>query len=312
MVSHLILGGEEGTMQLLVCGDLHLKPAADDYDLAAIDPPADVDAALIVGDLTHRAGPADIELARKFVDRLADTLPVVYIPGNHDPAPTPERVVEPISTAVTGHRTAHEFGSVTVVGWGCEQRSLSPALPQEEFEALDPRTKPRSDRRYVADQVAADLEAACYDVVCGTTTPAAAAAALDITAAERDRFARGLETVESTYDEIAALLAGTEGVLLATHVPPFNTSFDRHHAVGTREVDREALHVGSIALKLAVREHDVFATYSGHSHAFGYDSGDGDDGQPHQLNLGYRGIGTVSIDPARGQFAFARIATEES
>ncbi|ELZ40075.1 metallophosphoesterase [Halorubrum californiense DSM 19288] len=293
-------------MRLLVCGDLHLKPAADDYDLDAVSPPEDVDAALVIGDLTHRAGDDDADLARRFVERLAPDVPVVYVPGNHDPDPMPAEVVAPVSGATAEHLSARTLGDLTVVGWGCERRSLTPPLPQTEFDALDPRTFPREDRRYVADRIADDLLDACHRVVSGSASVREAAASLGIADDEAAAFHRGVETMEATYERLSERLGGRSDALLATHVPPFGTSFDRHHAVGTRETDREHLHTGSIALALAIRDHDVFAAFSGHSHAFGYDAGEGGDGRPHLLNLGFRGVGVATVDPSRGEFAFTR------
>jgi Icc-related predicted phosphoesterase len=293
-------------MRLLVCGDLHLKPAADDYDLAAVSPPEDVDAALVLGDLTHRAGDDDAELARRFVERLAADLPVAYVPGNHDPAPTPSEVVTPVPDATAEHLSARTLGDLTVVGWGCERRSLAPPLPQTEFDALDPRTAPRGDRRYVADRIADDLLDACHRVVRGSASAGEAATSLGIMDDETAAFRRGLNAIEATYERLSERLDGRSDALLATHVPPFGASFDRHHAVGERETDREGLHTGSIALALAIRDHDVFAAFSGHSHESGYDAGDGDDGRPHLLNLGFRGVGVATVDPDRGAFAFAR------
>lgn len=296
-------------MRLLVYNDLHLKPAGSGYDIDAMQIPESVDGVLVVGDLTHRANPEDVELAREFVEQFDPDTPVVYVPGNHDPAPMPKEVVDPFTASWSGHRFVREFGDVTVVGVGCEQRSLSPAIDQCAFEALDPRDAPQSDRRYAADQVADDLEAACLDMVRGASTPADAASSLGIEDAEFPRFKRGMERVEDAYDRLADLLEDRTNVLLATHVPPFNTSFDRHHAVGTRETDREFLHFGSIPIKLAIREHDVFAALSGHSHTYGYESGDGTDGRPYCLNLGYRGIGTVTLDPDAQSFGFTQAAT---
>lgn len=299
-------------MRILVCGDLHLKPAASDYDIDGMTVPDEIDAALILGDLTHRAGTDDVELANRFVERFPPTLPVVYIPGNHDHSPMDERVVESVEGAQSGHCTTHDIADVTVVGWGCEERSLSLAIDQCAFKALDPRDVPQGDRRYAADQIADDIEAACHEVICGPSTRADAADSLGISASERAAFDRGMADVEETYNRLADILAETEDILLATHVPPFNTSFDRHHAMGNREEDREFLHIGSIALKLAIREHDVFASLSGHSHTYGYDNGDGEDGRPYYLNLGFRGVGTVSVKPEQGHFAFSRTGTEES
>ncbi|OYR69549.1 metallophosphoesterase family protein [Halorubrum ezzemoulense] len=293
-------------MRLLVFGDLHLKPAADDYDLAAVSPPAGVDAALVLGDLTHRAGDDDAELARRFIGRLAPDVPVVYVPGNHDPAPMPGEVVDTALGATAEHLSARTLGNLTVVGWGCERRSLAPSLPQTDFDALDPRTAPREDRRHAADRLADDLLDACHRVVSGAASTEEVAASLGIADEEAVAFHRGMAEIETTYERLSDRLRRRSDVLLATHVPPFGTSFDRHHAVGTRETDREHLHTGSIALALAVRDHDVFAAFSGHSHAFGYDPGDGDGGRPHLLNLGFRGVGVVTVGPARGEFAFTR------
>jgi Icc-related predicted phosphoesterase len=296
-------------MRLLVYTDLHLKPAGSGYDIDAMQTPDAIDAALVVGDLTHRANPADVELAREFVERFGSDTPVIYVPGNHDHAPMPSNVVEPLKASWSGHRFVRDFGDLTIVGLGCEQRSLSPAIDQCAFPALDPRDAPQGDRRYLADQVANDLEAACLDVVRGTATPSEAARSLGIDDAELPRFLRGVERVETEYEQLADLLEGQTNVLLVTHVPPFNTAFDRHHAVGTREADREFLHFGSIATKLVMREHDVFAALSGHSHTYGYEPAEGPDSHTYCLNLGYRGIGTVTLDPENRSFGFTQAST---
>lgn len=297
-------------MRFLVCGDLHLKPAASDYDLDAVVVPDDVDAALILGDLTHRAGPDDITLARRFVERIQSEVPVVYVPGNHDPAPTEEQVVESLTGARSGHRTVHDFGGLTLIGWGCENRTLSIPVDQTKFEALDPRRSTRRDRRYLADEAAGEIETACSSVICGGTDPSEVARTLGIRDANVRAFKGGLEEILSTYTELTELLRSRDDILLATHVPPFNTSFDRHHAVGSREVDQEYLHVGSIALKLAIQEHDVFASISGHSHTHGFESGDGSDDRPYYLNFGYRGIGTINVVPEEGRFSYTRMTKD--
>lgn len=150
----------------------------------------------------------------------------------------------------------------------------------------------------------------CHDIVCGTSSREAAADSLDISDSDRQSFYTGLTEIEAEYERLAELLTHHKEILFVSHVPPFNTPFDRHHAVGTREIDREYLHVGSIALKLAIRDHDVFAALSGHSHVHDYDIGTGSDGRPHYLNLGYRGIGTVVVAPSRGQFEVVSLTTE--
>ncbi|WP_227134655.1 metallophosphoesterase [Halorubellus salinus] len=291
-------------MRLLVCNDLHLKPDASDHDVDAMSVPDGLDAVLVVGDLTHRDGPEDVQLARSFVERFDADCPVFYVPGNHDHAPMPTQVVDAVPTAQSGHEAVLELDGLIVVGWGCERRSLTASLDQTEFPAIDARTAPRGERRYAADQAAADVEAACYDVVTDATTPEAAADRLGIRAANRPAFRRAIDDIDTTYERLSDLLAGRTDVLVASHLSPFNTSFDRHHSKGTREEDLEDLHTGSIALKLAVRTHDVYGTVTGHSHAFGYDTGGEDGGRPHYLNLGFRGLSVVDVDPAAGVFSF--------
>jgi Icc-related predicted phosphoesterase len=291
-------------MRFLVCNDLHLKPAVSDHDVDSMGVSADIDAVLIVGDLTHRDGPEDVRLARSFVERFDADCPVVYVPGNHDHVPMPSRVVDSVPNAHDGHERILELDGVTVVGWGCEARSLSPTLDQTELDALDPRTAPRGDRRYATDQVADDIESACQAVVTGVATPREVARELDIADRNRRAFHRALDDIQTTYERLSELLEGRRDVLLASHLSPFNTSFDRHHSKGTREEDLEYLHTGSIPLKLAIRNHDVFAACTGHSHTFGYDTGSEGGGPPHYLNLGFRGLSLVDVDPAHGEFSF--------
>ncbi|WP_435366148.1 metallophosphoesterase [Haloarchaeobius sp. DYHT-AS-18] len=291
-------------MRILVCNDLHLKPAASDYDVEAMKVPDDLDAVFVAGDLTHRDGEDDVALARRFVERFTPDVPVMYVPGNHDPAPMPERVVDGLENATSGHDAVHECEWGTVVGWGCEHRSLEPAIDQTAFPAIDPRTAPRGERRYAADRTADTIEDALLDIVSNGASARDAAAELDIASEHRGTFRRGVDTVQKTYDHLAGLLGDRSNVVLVSHLSPFNTSFDRHHSTGTRETDREGLHTGSIALALVARTHDVYATISGHSHAFGYDTGDRPGGVPHMLNLGFRGIGIVDFDPDAGKFSF--------
>jgi Icc-related predicted phosphoesterase len=291
-------------MRVLVCNDLHLKPGGSDYDLSAMGVPEDLDAALVAGDLTHRAGEDDVALARRFVEGFAPDVPVFYVPGNHDHAPMPDRVVDGLGGASSGHEVVRECDAGAVVGWGCERRSLDPALDQTAFESLDPRTEPRGERRYAADWTADRIEDALLDVVTDRASARDAADGLDIAPDEEGSFLRSVDTVQSNYDHLAGLVDDRQDVLLVTHLSPFNTSFDRHHSTGTRETDLEGLHTGSIALKLVARTHDVYATISGHSHDFGYDTGNDTDEAPHMLNLGFRGLGVVDVDPAAGAFSF--------
>lgn len=294
-------------MRVLVCNDLHLKPAASDYDIDAVVIPDSVDAVFIAGDLTHRNGEDDIALARRFIDQF--NVDLLYVPGNHDHAPMPERVVDDFEHATNGHNVAREYKSCSVVGWGCEQRSLCDTLDQAAFPILDPRTASRGARRYQADQSAQAIETALYDLVTDQATVYDAAEDLGIADENIPAFRQSIQTVQETYTHLSDLVGDRSNVVIVSHLSPFNTSFDRHHSKGAREEDREAFHTGSIALKLITRTHDVYATISGHSHAFGYYTGDSETGSPHMLNLGYRGLGILDISPTTNEFSFVDLNT---
>jgi len=299
-------------MKFLVYSDLHLKPAGSGYDLELLTIPPDIDAVLILGDLTHRAGDDDRSLAAEFVSCFGPDLPVVYIPGNHDHTPTDQHVVDSIPEAYSGHKAVHQFDQVSLVGWGCEERTLYSNLDQTEYEALSLEGVSKDRRRYAANQIADEVEAACYDVICGSDSLSEAVDSLGISRDEEPTFREEMAVIEDAYEQLAELLEGQEDVLLATHVPPYNVSFDRHHAVGDRQQELEYAHVGSIAIKLAIRTHDVFGALSGHSHAYGYDveSHDETHSPVHYLNLGFRGIATLRVAPEIDEFVFERASTE--
>ncbi len=292
-------------MRVLVCNDLHLKPAASDYDIDAMAVPDSVDAVFVAGDLTHRDGADDIALARRFIDQF-DT-DVLYVPGNHDHAPMPKRVVDGFEHATNGHNMTREHGLCSVVGWGCESRSVDYVLDQAAFSTLDPRTAPRGERRYQADQAADAIENALYDFITDQATTYDIIDELGIADENVPTFRRSAQTIQETYTHLSDLVGDRSNVILISHLSPFNTSFDRHHSTGTREEDREEFHTGSIALKLITRTHDIYATISGHSHAFGYDTGVDNITVPHMLNLGYRGLGIVDINPADDVFSFTDV-----
>ncbi len=299
-------------MKFLLYGDLHLKPSGSGYDFGKMVIPPDIDAVLILGDLTHRAEDDDQALAEEFISRFGADLPVIYIPGNHDPSPTDKNVVDSIPEAYPGHKQIHQFEQVTVVGWGCEKRTLYSNLDQTNYEALDPHGVPKDRQRYTANQVADKIETVCYNMICGDATISEAVESLRIRASEEKTFHREISAIEERYESISKILEGQKNVLLATHVPPYNISFDRHHAVGSRKQHLEFVHLGSIAIKLAIRTHDVFGALSGHSHAYGYDviTHEESPTPTHYLNLGFRGIATLRVSPQTNDFVFKRANTE--
>lgn len=294
-------------MDILVCGDLHLKPGGEAHPIEEIPIAEEIDFALVVGDLTHRDGPDDVALAREFVEYVTESVPLLYVPGNHDHKPMPKCVVDGIEDAAVAHETTFETGPLSIVGWGCTQRSLEPALDVRAFEPLDPTTVPPEERRYAADTAAEQLLEACRAVIIENQPVPTVATELGLTREEQGQFEAGVERVTATYERLDGLLTDTEHVLLATHLSPYNTSFDRHHSVGDRDADLEALHTGSLAIRLAIQTHDVFAAVSGHSHSQGYDVGPGVAGQPHLINLGFRGVAELTVAPNSGSFSYTTV-----
>lgn len=295
-------------MKFLVFGDIHLKPSGVGFDFEQLQVPDDVDAVLSVGDITHRAGEEDVEYARRFFRELDEAgVPVIHVPGNHDHHPYDEAVVEGFENVVSGHRATADFGELCVVGWGCEKRSLTPVVDVAEFESLDPSGARREDQRHAADQSAEVLESAVFDYVTGENSGEDLVEKLDIQEEEEQGvFYEALKRVEEVYEEVSTLLVDQSDVVFVSHLPPFNCSFDRHHAVGKREIDREELHVGSLPLKLALRTADVSVAVSGHSHNRGYDTVDG---STHLLNYGFQGVGSFSVSSEGDGFGFEYISS---
>lgn len=214
----------------------------------------------IAGDLTRRAGADDEALARWFVKQFVPDTPILYVSRDHDHAPTPEHVVNGLKHATSDHNTVHECGSVTVVGWGYEHRSLERPLDQTAFLTLDPRIAPRDNRRYAVDRVADAIETTLLDVVPDSTTAHAASERLDIATEYEPAFVRSVDAIQAAYDHLVVLINDSSNVVLVPHLSRFNTFFNRYHSIRTHEHDREGRHTSSIALALIAQACDVYAT----------------------------------------------------
>lgn len=322
-------------MKLLAFGDPHLKPGGESVDLDAIRVPSDVDAVVTTGDVIHRTDPDSLALAREFFERLHEAgIPVICTPGNHDPQDQYDSLVGDLPTVVNAHDrvvTGEAFPSVAAsapeasegaaagsegvpadlldghafVGWGCESTTFEPEIRLTAVSALDPRDA-EGDRRYAADRAAGRLEDAAFDHVTGDRDAGAFAEAVGVVRSERSAFREGVERLEALFDRLDALLAAApEPTVVLTHVPPYNTSLDRHHSIGAREHDLDGLHVGAIGLKLALRKHRPVASLSGHSHNGAYQPGlSGDGGPPHMLNLDFRTVLGIEVDGNEGSFSY--------
>lgn len=306
-------------MELLAFGDPHIKPAGATIDYDALRIPDGIDAIVTNGDVVHRTGPDDLAAGREFFERLAEAdVPVVSVPGNHDPLSSYDDLVGDLESVVLAHDRVvagdgervdgrRALAPFDVVGWGCETFDCKPEVRLTSFDALDPRDEP--DRRYAADEAASRLEDAVFDYVTGDRDRHARdelAAELGVRRDERPAFRDQLAAAAERFDRLDDLLArASSPTVFLSHVPPYNTELDRHRSVGDREPDLDGLHVGSLSAKLAVRAHDPVAALSGHSHTDEYQPGlDGRGGTPHFLSLDFRGVVRLSIDGANRTFGY--------
>jgi Icc-related predicted phosphoesterase len=124
-------------------------------------------------------------------------------------------------------------------------------------------------------------------------------------------FLAQLEETAATYESVSSLIEQAAGTtIVLSHVPPYNTEADRHHAVGNRQMELEGAHVGSIGLKLALRKYQPVAAFHGHSHNPVYEAGFDDQPVPHSLNPGFQGIVRVTVDQ-EGSFGYERLTDGE-
>lgn len=307
-------------MELLVFGDTHIKPIENAVNYELLEVPADVDVVISIGDVIHDAREDAIDYGHEFFERLAsfDT-PVLAVPGNHDPVEYYPDLTAGLPSVVTTHKrvvTAETFdepmgtalSEYTVVGWGCEEFDQGPELRPAAFPSLTPDA-PQQERRYVADQIATELEDTLYEYVTTDCTEKEILSRLGIQSENAGRFSRQLQRAIETYEDISTLISdNNRPTIVCSHVPPYNTEADRHHSIGEREENLDGLHVGSIGLKLALRIHEPFAAFHGHSHNPNYEVGFDDGVRPHSLNLGFQGIIRVSLNGSRGSFGFNRLA----
>jgi len=151
------------------------------------------------------------------------------------------------------------------------------------------------------------LENELYRFLTEETTKRDLLSELDISQGNREEFATQLDNTVETYEEISELLTdANEAPIVLSHVPPYNTEADRHHSIGQREMELESAHVGSLALKLALREHSPPVALHGHSHNPAYEPLFDTEAGVHSLNPGFQGIVRISLEAKTG-FSFRRL-----
>jgi len=306
-------------MRVLLYGDVHLDTSAERYgfERPALDP-ADWDAVVTLGDVVHRTredyddpahGQRYERRGRAFFERLDGSgVPVVAVPGNHDPLDATRRLTDGLDNVVVAHRrlvTVDDFPAldpdwegVGFAGWGCEAFDQGPELGYLDVPSLDPRRDAGSADAYdLVRSTGERIESVVGRLLAGESDIAAAVDALDPAPADRPTVRRQLEALRETFSDVRAVLAGHDGpVVSLSHVSPFFVAFDSHH----RDRDRAAFPTGSIALKMALYDTSPMAAFSGHTHVRGTDVIRGSDGLTYAFNPG-ENVVEVSIRPARGQ-----------
>lgn len=292
-------------MRLLVFGDTHLKRGGENPNYGDVTIPSGTDAVLTLGDVVHQIRPADIAAGREFYSRISeDDSQIFAVPGNHDPAEEHHRLFPDNGAAKLIHNRVVSLGDVDIIGWGCENLQFSPAIRCTDFEALDPRSS-SDNRRFAADNAAKRVEKLCHSYAVEGADERTIAARLDIRDGELGDFVEGLRLLRERYERLVELVEAAEPpIIVASHIPPYGTSIDRHHSVGQRAADIDDLHLGSIALKLVLQEYSPALSLSGHSHSEGYETLDTGTEPAHILNFGYQGVGTLSLEDNGAKFSY--------
>ncbi|MCU4744393.1 metallophosphoesterase family protein [Natronoglomus mannanivorans] len=315
------------SLRLCVVGDLHLGfEGASVIELPDLET-AGVDAVISVGDIIddNRDHAATVEtgdryeaVGREWFEAIANeyTVPIVAVPGNHDPVECTERLVEGVDGVLCAHDTVVDesvfpsldvsFGPFEFVTDGCKRFDLREGFEYRRFPELNPtETATSGDIDYRATEIARQVEATFGRMVTHDLTIEEGAKALGIDDRNRDAFAECAETVTRRFEALTERFAACSGVpVLLSHESPFFVDFDYHHQWDGL---RGRLHRGSLPLKLAIRSNSPFVTFCGHLHNSGRDVVKTVDGYSQVINLGYRGIAIVTLDAEAGVINVERV-----
>lgn len=304
-------------VRLLLLGDLHLSttgpaipPACP--DLESIDVDAIVSIGDIIDDNSDHAGDSTIGSAyerrgRTFFEQLNEVdVPVIAVPGNHDPVDCTQRLTDGLDNVVVAHRRV-VGGSTTkqpalkgirFAGWGCEQFDLTPAFRYDRYPGIVPDLTEVESVTQTATRIASAVEAVIGLFLTGVLEPQEAAAELGVSLDRRRTCADELVVLEEEFDAICEVLAGEEKpTILLSHESPFHVDFDYHHSIDNL---RGRLHRGSIPLKMAIAASAPDVVFSGHMHSEGRDVIETTDGYADVYNPGSPGVSFVEIEPDTG------------
>lgn len=291
----------EGPMvDVLVISDIHLRPTGAHYPVADL-PVGTHDLVLSLGDVVDEnrehaksvaAGEAYEERGRAFLERLDEEgVPVLLIPGNHDPVDCTQRLSKGLTNIHVLHRTTRdvvveEDWSLTLAGWGCEQFDFTPALLSPDYPDIPVEGEARTP-----DTVARTLLRAAGQYLAGNLSKTNLAHQLGTEATNRS-FETSLAQLEARFETLIELVAAANNpTVIASHVSPFNVPFDIR---GQHSHDGD-YHFGSVALRVALAATGVDACLSGHTHQRGLTAIPTTSGHSYVHNPGNAGASSVSL-----------------
>jgi Icc-related predicted phosphoesterase len=291
---------ESSAVDVLVISDLHLRATGAYYPV--VDLPVEThDIVLSLGDVIDEnrdhatsvsAGEAYEERGRAFFEHLdRQGVPVLAVPGNHDPVDCTQRLSEGLTNVHLLHRNTQTVRvggdcALTVAGWGCEQFDFTPALLSPDYPDI-----PVDGETRTPDAVASTLLRAAGQYLAGNLSKTNLAHKLGIETTDPS-FESSLARLDTRFETLVELLGEPSGpTLVASHVSPFNVPFDIR---GQHSPDGD-YHFGSVALRVALAAAGVDAGLSGHTHQRGLTAIPTTSGHTYVHNPGDAGVSSISI-----------------
>jgi Icc-related predicted phosphoesterase len=299
--SEPICSVEGPTVDLLVISDLHLRATGAQYPVADLPVKAH-DLVVSLGDVVDEnrehaksasAGEAYEERGRAFFERLDEQgVPVLAVPGNHDPIDCTRRLSEGLTNLRPLHRETRSVvvesdWSLTVAGWGCEQFDFTPALLSPNYPDI-----PVEGEAGTPDAVASALLRAAGHYLAGDLSKTNLAQKLG-TEATNPSFETSLARLETRFETLVDMVEDVQSpTVVASHVSPFDVPFDIR---GQHSHDGD-YHFGSVALRVALAATGVNACLSGHTHQRGLTAISTTSGHSYAHNPGDAGVSSISIN----------------
>ena len=290
------------TVDLLVVSDLHLRATGEQYPVADL-PVRKHDLVISLGDIVDEnrehaksdsAGKAYEERGRELFKHLDHQgVPVLAVPGNHDPVDCTQRLSKDFTNVHLLHRKTQDVDvegdwSLTIAGWGCEQFDFTPALLSPDYPDI-----PVESEAETPDSVASALLRAAGTYIAGDLNKENLANEVG-TELKNSSFETSLTRLDSRFNTLVELVENANSPTIVTsHVSPFNVPFDMREQ-HSHEGD---YHFGSVALRLALAATGVDGYLSGHTHQRGLTAVPTTSGHAYVHNPGDAGVSSVSISP---------------